>query len=135
MITRCYNPKNPKFHIYGGAGIVVCDAWRASFENFLKDVGPRPRGTTLDRYPNRSGNYEPGNVRWATLEQQNNNKADNIIVNFRGREMTFSQAVHLAGTTSIGVAFKRRKLGWPLNEILETRTRTEKGPRRARSMA
>lgn len=72
MIERCTNPNHPSHTVYGGAGISVCDRWR-TFANFLADMGERPAGLTLDRYPNRSGNYEPGNVRWASRRDQARN--------------------------------------------------------------
>lgn len=72
MIQRCTNPRNTDFHNYGGRGISVCQEWRDSFELFLNDVGRRPRNLTLDRIDN-NGNYEPGNVRWATKSQQTRN--------------------------------------------------------------
>lgn len=69
MIQRCTNPKNTSWRWYGGRGICVCERWR-KFENFLADVGSRPLGKTLDRFPNKDGNYEPGNYRWATPKEQ-----------------------------------------------------------------
>lgn len=69
MIQRCTNPNNDKFYAYGAKGITVCERWK-SFENFLADMGVRPEGKTLDRYPDQKGNYEPGNVRWATPFEQ-----------------------------------------------------------------
>ena len=54
-------------------GVTVCDRWKDSFVNFLADMGERPEGMTLDRI-NASGNYEPGNCRWATIETQANNQ-------------------------------------------------------------
>lgn len=74
MIQRCTNPKRPAYARYGGRGITVCDRW-LKFENFLADMGERPDGKTLDRFPNNKGNYEPGNCRWATVTEQNQNRA------------------------------------------------------------
>jgi hypothetical protein len=73
MIGRCEDKTNEH---YGGRGITVCARWRGGhgYENFLADMGARPAGLTLDRYPNNDGNYEPGNCRWATPVQQNANR-------------------------------------------------------------
>jgi len=74
MIQRCTNPSNPGYKRYGGRGIKVCDRWK-DFTNFLADVGERPSPElSIDRYPDNDGNYEPGNVRWATTQQQRDNQ-------------------------------------------------------------
>ena len=73
MKIRCQNPNNHGYARYGAVGISVCERWQV-FENFLADMGPRPAGTSIDRYPDGSGNYEPGNCRWATAGEQTLNK-------------------------------------------------------------
>jgi hypothetical protein len=73
MIQRVTNPKHPRFAAYGGRGIVICADWRASYATFLRDVGQRPEGTTLDRI-NVDGDYVPGNVRWADAVTQRANQ-------------------------------------------------------------
>lgn len=72
MWTRCTNPKTIGWANYGGRGITVCVRWRV-FETFLADMGERPEGTTLDRR-DPDGNYEPGNCRWATPQEQRANR-------------------------------------------------------------
>ena len=74
MKQRCNNPRHKQFHDYGGRGITVCAKWEKSFDQFFKDVGPKPEaGYTIDRINNDIG-YEPGNCRWATRLEQSANK-------------------------------------------------------------
>lgn len=75
MMTRCRNVRAPQSKKYARAGIKVCQRWH-KFENFLTDMGPRPSlQHSLDRFPNRNGDYKPTNVRWATGRQQRLNRA------------------------------------------------------------
>ena len=74
MKNRCLNPNDRRYSDYGGRGISVCQEWIDSFEAFFSHVGRRPgKGFSIDRI-NNDGNYEPGNVRWATPKQQRNNQ-------------------------------------------------------------
>lgn len=80
MLGRCRNPSHKDYPKYGARGIMVCDEWAASFASFYTHVGPRPKGTTLDRIDG-TGHYKPGNVRWATPKQQARNRKGFVVVN------------------------------------------------------
>ena len=73
MINRCHYEGYPERHLYGGRGIVVCQRWRESFENFIADMGIPEAHLSIDR-KDVNGNYEPGNCRWATALEQSQNK-------------------------------------------------------------
>ena len=72
MKTRCLNPNYDRYRDWGGRGIGICERWigPAGFQNFLADMGERPAGKTLDRFPDPGGDYGPENCRWATPKQQ-----------------------------------------------------------------
>jgi hypothetical protein len=84
MMRRCYSPKNPKYNRYGGRGIGVYEPWH-DVAAFVADIerllGERPEGCTLDRKDN-DGNYEPGNVRWATALEQTANREYQLALAF-----------------------------------------------------
>jgi hypothetical protein len=90
MMQRCYNPKVIDCENYGGRGIKVCDRWLL-FRHFAEDMPPRPEGLSIDRI-NNNGNYEPGNVRWATRQQQSRNTR-------RADEFTYLEGITLQRKT------------------------------------
>lgn len=90
---RCLNPAVKYFDYYGGRGVSICARWENSFENFFADVGPRPTPKhTIDRFPNKNGNYEPGNVRWATRQEQIDNRRNTRMITIRGETLSITQA-------------------------------------------
>ena len=116
MIVRCTNPKTERWLQYGGRGIRPCDRWLKSFENFLEDMGPCPRNLSLDRI-DVNGNYEPENCRWATNDQQVNNKQSSHFFEFFGEIMTVSQWAARTGI-AVNTLYSRIKNGWSEDRVL-----------------
>lgn len=104
MKTRCLNRKHAQYHRYGGRGIKICQRWLESFENFLSDMGRRPKGGSLDRI-NNDGNYEPRNCRWATREQQVANRPKGII-DLTGMRFTRLLVTKLHSTNNRGARWQ-----------------------------
>src|SRR6266487_1181524 len=74
MKSRCYDKNRKQYKDYGGRGILVCERWLNSFENFISDMGIKPSAKhSLDRFPDKNGNYEPANCRWANFYEQSRN--------------------------------------------------------------
>jgi hypothetical protein len=95
LIARCKNPNSDYFKNYGGRGIDVCDRWLV-FENFLRDMGIRPEGTSIDRI-DVNGNYTKDNCRWATPFTQGNNTTRNIYHEYEGVTLTLSEWSRIMG--------------------------------------
>lgn len=118
MKQRCLNPKMAAYDDYGGRGITIYGPWIDSFTEFYKYVGPRPApGYTLDRI-NNNGNYEPGNVRWASKATQAANRRNTKFYDFHGhRLMAHEIDAHLGSRQ--GVVHRLLKRGYMLEEIVE----------------
>ena len=87
MKKRCNCETDPNYHRYGARGIKVCDAWDQSFKVFIDDMGPCPNKYSIERIDN-NGNYEPSNCKWATAQEQGQNKRDvyltkDIVIDMR----------------------------------------------------
>ena len=111
MIKRCECKGASHFDRYGGRGIKVCKRWRNSFELFLADVGPCPgQGYSLDRIDG-DGDYEPGNVRWATMTQQVRNRSNTVRLTAFGETRSLAEWCELRGLKQRTVR-ARLKRGW-----------------------
>lgn len=124
-ISRCTLPSHNKYKDYGEKGISVCERWRSSFENFLADMGERPSKLhTLDRFPNREGNYEPGNCRWATKEEQLENRGNTLYVTYNGVTKSLAKWAQITGVLRKTLQGRLYK-GWSADEILNGRDAIE----------
>lgn len=98
MKERCYNPNNHKYKNYGARGIKVCEEWKTDFKAFQKWAYENGygEGLSIDRIDNNSG-YEPSNCRWATAEQQQNNRRNNRTIEIDGVTHTISEWSKISG--------------------------------------
>jgi hypothetical protein len=122
--SRCYNNNIENYSDYGGRGIQVCDRWLNSFENFYADMGPKPTPEhSIDRYPDNDGNYEPGNCRWATWDEQANNRRNNVLVTHDGKVETKSQLARENGI-SAQLLYQRMKNGKTITQSVQNTARS-----------
>ena len=121
MLTRCCNEKEKSYPDYGGRGIRVFPEWQGpgGFEAWFAYLGSRPSTKhSIDRI-NVNGNYEPGNVRWATKEEQANNTTTNRILEYKGRQQTISQWAREKGMHPSTLHVRLYKLRWDVCRALE----------------
>ena len=116
MKSRCLNPNNKDYDIYGGRGISVCTEWKG-FIQFYKDMGLRPNpGYSLDRIDN-DGDYTPNNCRWATAKEQQRNRSNNKRIRFQGQTLVLSEWAEKTGLNYFTI-YNRLKSGWPVERAL-----------------
>lgn len=128
MKNRCYNKNNPAYKNYGGRGIKVCDRWLGAdgFKHFLEDMVPRPsKEHSLDRTDNNK-DYSPENCRWATVEEQGNNRRSTKMITFNGETLSEAQWAKKIGVNK-GTLHGRLKRGIPVEQALTMRTQEKKG--------
>lgn len=122
MVSRCYNSNLKCFKNYGGRGVGVCKRWRfgekgkSGFECMMQDMGPRPKGLTIER-KNNNGSYTPSNCAWGTRRVQGANKRNNILISLEGTShiaAEWSRRLNLCPST----VYKRYHLGWTPQQIL-----------------
>ena len=124
MKYRCLNPDNKHYSDYGGRGIKICDRW-LNFENFFADMGSRPSPKhSLDRVDNND-NYRPGNCRWATKAEQENNKRNNRLITIEDVTLTITQWKKKMGYGE-NVILMRLKRGWSEYRAVMTPVRQRK---------
>lgn len=114
MIQRCNNPNATKYPMYGAKGIKVCSEW-LDFEKFLKDMGERPENHTIDRINGNDG-YYPGNCRWSSIKEQQNNLKSNVIVKYNNTDYTLQELSKILNIKPPTLLY-RIKRGWSEKEL------------------
>lgn len=131
MLHRCKYTEGHQYRNHGAIGITVCDRWKEpngqGFINFITDMGPRPSlKHSIDRYPNRNGNYEPGNCRWATQKEQMANTRRNIWIEYNGETKLLGHWAEQYGINSGTLYCRIFNFKWPVEKALTTPVRKRK---------
>lgn len=109
MKQRCYNVAAREYPRYGARGIVLCDQWLNSFENFLADMGKRPTPQhSIDRI-NNDGPYAPDNCRWATRKQQQRNRRLNRLVRYQDKVYCFTELAEILNLSRAALDWRIKK--------------------------
>jgi hypothetical protein len=131
MLYRCHNAGAANFPYYGGRGIYVCEAWRASFKVFLADMGPRSEGLSIDRIDNDRG-YDcghcadchargaPANCRWTDQKTQMRNTRRSVRITVDGERLSLAEAAKRLGVSRQAIC-NRRRAGWTAERVAMTR--------------
>lgn len=111
---RCFNPNSKKYKNYGARGITMCEEWVNNFEAFLAYVGKKPSPKHSIGRIDVNKNYEPGNVRWETMEEQGKSRTDNVIVEINGEKMILKDACRKLNLEykQTSNALKHKKVTW-----------------------
>lgn len=118
MLQRCENPSDEAYKNYGFRGIKVCDEWHkfVPFCDWALANGWQ-KGLQLDRI-NNNGNYEPGNCRWATPQENSRNRRDNRMITFAGKTQCLAAWADETGIEWCTLWFRINRYRWPIGRAL-----------------
>lgn len=117
MIQRCHNKNDQAYPGYGGRGITVCEEWRSSYVAFLAYIGRRPSPShSIDRIDNNAG-YHPGNVRWATKQEQARNTRYTVFLTLNGATRSLVEWSEVTGLP-YSALHNRLRDKWPVERVL-----------------
>ncbi len=121
MIHRCYDKNSINFRNYGGRGITVCDEWKNNFQAFhdWAMANGYCEDLSIDRI-DVNGTYCPENCRWATTEEQSNNRTNNHLLTYNDRTMTIKEWSKETGLSYHCIARRINRLGWDAERTLTT---------------
>lgn len=115
MIQRCYYKGSCSYKSYGGRGIKVCKRWR-DFGNFLKDMGEKPPGKSIDRI--KDGDYKPSNCKWSTSKEQARNRSTSQFVFYKRRKWLLLELVESHSKLDVKTVRARLRRGWDIEAAL-----------------
>ena len=127
MLSRCYDKRQREYGNYGGRGITVCDEWigEDGYDVFAKyaimsgyDENASFHECTLDRI-DTNGNYEPGNIRWVTNIEQQNNRRDCVMMTHEGETHTMKEWSRIIGAPYGTLYWRCRKKNWTIGEFIK----------------
>lgn len=119
MKDRCYNKHNSRYKNYGNRGIKICDEWLTDFVKFYSwamENGYR-EGLTIERV-DVNGNYEPNNCSWITIEEQQKNKTNSIILDYNGKSLCISEWAKILNIPASKL-YRQYHKGLPVEQILK----------------
>ena len=121
MRDRCKNPHSADWYNYGGRGITVCEKWDSSFEAFRKwaESNGYDDRKSIDRIDVNAG-YYPDNCRWVSMQVQANNKRNNHVVCYHGKEMSLADAARLSSVPYNTIKRRITVYGWSTEKAIET---------------
>lgn len=116
---RCLNEQSANYVRYGARSITICDDWKESFEVFYRDMGPRPSlEHSIERKDNDKG-YSKENCRWATREEQANNRRSNVFYEYKGESKTLAQWCKYFGVKYKVAYYRINTLDWAFEEVVQ----------------
>lgn len=125
MNARCYYPKHQNYERYQQLGVTVCDSWRNSFENFIKDMGLKPSPShTIDRVDNTKG-YSKENCRWATRSEQQRNKRDTVFLEYKGERKCLYEWAEIFNVKPQLLYSRIFSLKWTVDKAFTTSIKTK----------
>ncbi len=129
MLRRCYSKDCENYKNYGGRGIRVDSSWLglAGFLRFVRDMGPRPIGKSLDRIDN-DGDYTKANCRWASQNEQMYNRRVTLRFEYDGKQKTIAQLSAIAGVPKKAMWRRLVERKWSVDRAVNQKPR--KSPRR-----
>jgi hypothetical protein len=123
---RCQDKKDYNYNLYGGRGIKVCNRWE-KFENFYEDMGDSYSDKlSIDRI-DTNGDYTPENCRWATPQEQVDNRRNTTFIEYKGENLPLTTWARRLGVNPSLLRSRINIFKWPLEEVMNPRKRRYNG--------